>query len=205
MMRTAQPSLPANSARTFTSRTFTARNVALLGVLAALGSIVRISTVGIAGVETVFIVIILGGRVLGPRFGFLLGVLTMAVSSVLMGGFGPWTPFQLLGVGLVGLGAGVLPSASGWRELMLLATYGVLAAYAFGAFMNLWFWPFVTAGTSMSFVPGAPFGVNLSHFGLFTLITSTTTWDTVRAATTAIGIVAVGKFVLSALRRRVSR
>jgi energy-coupling factor transport system ATP-binding protein len=186
--------------------TSNARLVALLGVLAAIGSVLRITTLGIAGVETVFIVVILGARVLGARLGFVLGVTTIAVSSLILGGFGPWTLFQLIGVGLVGLGAGALPRLRGWRELTMLAIYGVTVAYLFGAFMNLWFWPFlVGANTSISFVPGAPLNENIARFGLFTLITSTLTWDTIRAFTTALGIALVGRFVLGALRRTTNR
>jgi hypothetical protein len=33
-------------------------------------------------------------------------------------------------------------------------------------------------------------------------VTSTSTWDTVRAVTTAVGIALVGQFMLRALRRR---
>jgi len=178
--------------------------IALLGVLAAVGSIVRITTVGIAGVETIFIVLILAGRVLGARFSFLLGLITVAVSSVIMGNIGPWTPFQMFACAWVGAGAGLLPfkKLRGWRELVLLATYGLVAAYVFGALMNLWFWPFaVGAGTTISYDAHASAMTNLSHFGLYTLITSTLTWDTVRAVTTVVGIALIGRYVLRALRR----
>ena len=180
------------------------RSIALLGVLAAVGSIVRITTVGIAGVETIFIVMILAGRVLGARFAFILGLVTVAVSSVVMGSIGPWTPFQMFACAWVGAGAGLLgmKNLRGWRELALLAFYGIVAAYIFGALMNLWFWPFaVGSGTSISYEAHASAVTNLSHFGLYTLITSTLTWDTVRALTTAIGIAVVGRYVLRALRR----
>jgi hypothetical protein len=180
------------------------RAIALLGVLAAVGSIIRISTVGIAGVETIFIVLILAGRVLGARFGFLLGLITVAVSSLVMGSLGPWTPFQMFACAWVGAGAGLLPlkKLRGWREIGLLASYGLIAAYVFGALMNMWFWPFaVGAGTSISYEAHASALENLSHFGLYTLITSTLTWDTVRAVTTVVGIVVVGRYVLRALRR----
>lgn len=180
------------------------RSIALLGVLAAVGSIVRVTTVGIAGVETIFIVLILAGRVLGARFAFILGLVTVAVSSVVMGSIGPWTPFQMFACAWVGAGAGLLgmKNLRGWRELALLAAYGIVAAYLFGALMNLWFWPFaVGAGTSISYEAHASAVTNLSHFGLYTLITSTLTWDTVRALTTAIGIAVIGRYVLRALRR----
>jgi ECF transporter, substrate-specific component len=168
------------------------RRVALLGVLAAVGSIVRIATVGIAGVETIFIVLILAGRAFGARFGFLLGLITIGVSSLIMGSIGPWTPFQMFAAAWVGAGAGLLPAKSlrGWREIV------------FGALMNLWFWPFaVGGGTSISYDPSAASGDNLARFGLYTLITSTLTWDTVRALTTVVGIGVIGRYVLAALRR----
>lgn len=182
----------------------TSRSIALLGVLAALGSIVRIATVGIAGVETVFIVLILAGRVLGARFGFLLGLTTIAVSSLVMGSIGPWTPFQMFACAWVGAGAGLMRFARlrGWPEIAILAIYGTLAAYLFGALMNLWFWPFaVGGGTTISYNADADFVTNISRFGLYTLLTSTLTWDTVRALTTVIGIAVVGPYVLRALRR----
>jgi hypothetical protein len=178
--------------------------IALLGVLAAVGSIVRITTVGVAGVETIFIVLILAGRVLGARFAFLLGLITVAVSSVIMGSIGPWTPFQMFACAWVGAGAGLLPfkKLRGWRELALLASYGLVAAYIFGALMNLWFWPFaVGTGTTISYDTHASALTNLSHFGLYTLITSTLTWDTVRAVTTVLGTALIGSYVLRALRR----
>jgi len=84
----------------------------------------------------------------------------------------------------------------------MLAAYGVVAAYAFGLIMNLWFWPFAVGyGTGISYVSGAPIGQNLASFGLYSLITSTLTWDTVRAVTSLVGILLVGPAALAALRR----
>ncbi|MCI4657591.1 ECF transporter S component [Cryobacterium zhongshanensis] len=197
---------------------YTAKTVALLGVLAAVGAAVRIAGTGVGGVEAVFILLILAGRVYGARFGLLLGLLTIAVSSVLWGGFGPWTPFQMFACGWVGAGAALLPRhragggsgvlgrlgprASARLEIAMLAGYGVVASYLFGLVMNLWFWPFaVGTGTGISYSPGAPLGTNLASFGLYSLVTSTLTWDTVRAVTTVLGICLVGPAALAALRR----
>ena len=84
----------------------------------------------------------------------------------------------------------------------MLCGYGVLASYVFGLLTNLWFWPFaVGAGTGISYVPGAPLGTNLSSFLLYSLLTSTAGWDTLRAVTTIIGITVVGRAILAALRR----
>ncbi|MGN8130088.1 ATP-binding cassette domain-containing protein [Paenarthrobacter sp. 22069] len=180
-----------------------AHTVALLGVLAAVGSAVRVASTGVGGVEAVFILLILAGRAFGARFGLLLGAATIAVSSALWGGIGPWTPFQIFACAWVGAGAGLLPRrVRGKAELWMLAGYGVVASYLFGLLTNLWFWPFaVGAGTGISYVPGAPLGTNLSSFLLYSLLTSTAGWDTLRAVTTVIGIAVVGRAILAALRR----
>lgn len=191
-----------------------ATTIALLGVLTAVGAAVRIAGTGVGGLEAVFIVLILAGRVFGARFGFLLGMLTILLSSVLWGGIGPWTPFQIFACGWVAAGAGLLPGLSRvpsrarpWVEIGMLAGYGILASYAFGLLMNFWFWPFaVGLGTDISYTAGAQITQNLASFALYSLLTSTLTWDTVRAVTTSVGLIAFGPAALAALRRaRVGR
>lgn len=180
-----------------------AHTVALLGVLAAVGSAVRVASTGVGGVEAVFILLILAGRAFGPRFGLLLGAATIAVSSALWSGIGPWTPFQIFACAWVGAGAGLLPRrVRGKAELWMLCGYGIVASYLFGLLTNLWFWPFaVGAGTGISYVPGAPLATNLSSFLLYSLVTSTAGWDTLRAITTIVGIAVVGRAILAAFRR----
>ena len=179
-----------------------AHTLALLGTLAAIGAAIRIVGTGVGGVEAVFILLILAGRAFGARFGLLLGMLTIALSSVMWGGIGPWTPFQMFACGWVGAVAGLLPRLRGWAEVALLTVYGVAASYMFGLVMNLWFWPFaVGGGTGISYEPGAPLHQNLASFLLYSLVTSTATWDTLRAITTVIGILVVGRAILAALRR----
>ncbi|WP_394553197.1 ATP-binding cassette domain-containing protein [Agromyces sp. MMS24-JH15] len=199
-----------------------ARVLALLGTLAAVGAAVRVAGTGVGGVEAVFVLLIIGGRVFGARFGFLLGVLVILLSSTMQGGFGPWTPFQAFACGWVGAGAGLLPRGrvgrdardpgtraararrARGREIALLSAYGVVASYAFGLVMNLWFWPFaVGAGAGISYVPDAPLAQNLGSFLLYSLVTSTASWDTLRAITSVVGLVVAGPAALAALRRAV--
>ncbi|HWT32436.1 MAG TPA: ATP-binding cassette domain-containing protein, partial [Microbacterium sp.] len=180
-----------------------AHTLAYLGVLAAIGTAVRIASTGVGGVEAVFILLVLAGRAFGARFGMLLGVATIALSSTVFGGIGPWTPFQMFACGWVGAAAGLLPRRPrGWAEIGMLCVYGAAASYVFGLLLNLWFWPFaVGSGAAISYVPGAPLGRNAVSFLLYSLVTSTAGWDTLRAATTVVGIVLVGRPVLAALRR----
>lgn len=192
--------------------------VAMLGTLTAVGMVMRFLGAGFGGIETALILLILAGRVFGARFGFLLGATVMLGSALLWGGVGPWLPFQVFAAGWVGAGAGLIPRqrrmrtpgasrvspplTAPWSEIGLLALYGALAAYLFGLLMNVWFWPFaVGGGTSISYEATAGLGENLMRFLTYSLVTSTLTWDTVRAITTVVGILLIGRPVLAALRR----
>ncbi len=179
-----------------------AKAIAMLGILAAINSALRPLGAGTAGIETVFFLLILSGRVFGAGFGFLLGSVSMFASALLTGGVGPWLPFQMLAASWVGLGAGMLPRrVKGRAEVAMLAAYGVVAAYAYGTIMNLWFWPFATGdGTDLSYVAGAPIGTNLHRFAVFDTATSLG-WDTGRAITNVVAIAVLGPAVLSTLRR----
>lgn len=175
--------------------------VAMLGVLAAVGAVLRPIGAGSAGVEMVFFLLVLAGRVFGPGFGFVLGAVTLFASALLTGGVGPWLPYQMLGAAWVGLGAGLLPPARGRWEIGLLAAYGAVAGLLYGWMLNFSFWPFaIGAGTGLSFEAGAPVLTNLHRFALFSLATSLG-WDLGRAATNVVMILLTGPAVLGALRR----
>jgi energy-coupling factor transport system substrate-specific component len=156
-------------------------------------------------------VLILAGRVFGPGFGFVLGCTSLFASALLTGGVGPWLPYQMLVSAWVGMGAGFLPRrVTGRAEIVMLAAYGVVAAYAYGLLLNLSSWPFVLGiavpgHTGLAFVPGDPLAQNLHRFLIYTLITSTGSFDTGRAITNAVAIVVLGPAVLATLRRAARR
>jgi len=194
-----------------------ARVLAILGVLSAIEGVLRGVSAGTAGVELVFFLLILGGRVFGAGFGFVLGCTSLFVSALVTAGVGPWLPYQMLGAAWVGMGAGLLPRRIGRRpvtgriEIGMLAVYGVVAAYVYGLLLNLQGWPLLTGVTvpghtgNLSFEPGASFGDNLATFLRYTLVTSTPGWDTGRAVTTAIAVCLLGSAVLTTLRRAARR
>ncbi|WP_248582457.1 ECF transporter S component [Nocardioides sp. InS609-2] len=185
-----------------------ARVLAILGVLSAVNAILRGLGAGTAGIELVFFLLILAGRVFGPGFGFALGCTSLFASALMTAGVGPWLPFQMLVSAWIGMGAGFLPRRfTGRAEIAVLVVYGVVSAYAFGLLMNLSSWPFtlgiVVPGHEggLSFVAGAPLVENLQRFGVYTLLTSTGSWDTGRAVTTALMLIVLGPAILSTLRR----
>lgn len=182
--------------------------VAMLGVLAATGAALRPIGAGTAGIEPMFFLMVLSGRVLGPGFGFVLGSVTMFSSALLTGGVGPWLPFQMLAMGWFTMGAGLLPGPDRLRgrgELALLAMYGFCAAFAYGTVMNLAGWPFMDAlASNVAFDPHADVPANLARFLAYCLATSLG-WDLGRAVVTVVLTLTLGATLLKALRRATRR
>ncbi|MEU6755804.1 ECF transporter S component [Streptomyces sp. NPDC046685] len=181
-----------------------AKAVAMLGVLAAVGAALRPLGAGTAGLEPMFFLMVLSGRVLGPGFGFVLGSVTMFASALLTGGVGPWMPFQMLAMGWFSLGAGLLPGPErirGRAELLMLAAYGFAGSFAYGTVMNLQGWVILQGmGQGVSFHPGDPVAANLARFVAYCLATSVG-WDLGRAALTVVLTLTLGATLLKALRR----
>ena len=178
-----------------------AKALALLGVLSAVNAGLRPLGAGTAGIELVFFLLVLAGRVFGPGFGFLLGCTSLFASAMITGGVGPWLPYQMFGAAFVGLGAGLLPRCRGRAEILLLAVYGFVSSYAYGLLLNLSFWPFVVdAGSSTAYLPGAANWFNLRRYLIFDSVTSLG-WDTMRALTNGVLILLTGRAILAALRR----
>ena len=183
-----------------------ARAVAMLGVLSAVVAVVRPFGAGAAGVETVFFLIVLAGRVFGPGFGFLLGNTGLFASALLTGGVGPWLPYQMFAAAFVGLGAGLLPGgeprgrAGRAGELVMLAAYAGLASILFGLLLNLSSWPFTVTHGDLAYVPGGGIDENLPRLLAYSLATSLG-WDLGRALTTGVLIVVTGPLLLRLLRR----
>lgn len=198
------PLLVAVVVATIADQGMDAKAVAMLGVLAAVGAALRPLGAGTAGLEPMFFLMVLSGRVLGPGFGFVLGSVTMFASALLTGGVGPWMPFQMLALGWFSLGAGLLPGPErirGRAELAMLAAYGFLGSFAYGTVMNLQGWVLLQGmGQGVSFHPGDPVPQNLARFVAYCAATSLG-WDLGRAVLTVVLTLTLGATLLKALRR----
>ena len=182
-----------------------AKALAMLGVLSAIDAALRPLGAGTAGIETVFFILVLAGRVFGAGFGFALGCTSLFASALLTGGVGPWMPYQMFGCAWVGMFAGLLPPLRGKAEVAMLAGYGALAGYFFGFMVNLSFWPFsIDPSSSIAYHPGLSFAAQWHRYLLFDATTSLG-WDTGRAVTDILAILIVGPAVLAAFRRAARR
>jgi energy-coupling factor transport system substrate-specific component len=191
-----------------------AKLIALLGILVAINSILRFIEAAFplpGGFSPIFFLIIATGYIFGPRFGFLMGALTLVVSSLITGLMGPWLPYQMFTAGWVGMTAALcqpavwlLKGEGTWREVLVLALFGGLWGVVFGAVMNIWFWPFATGPASQYWEPGISFFEILQRYGVFYLTTSLV-WDVVRSLGNVALTLVLGLPTLRALRRFQSR
>jgi len=182
--------------------TMNGATVAILGVLSAFAGLGRLLDLPGNNAGMLFLVV-LGGAAFGARFGLLLGMCTMAVSAFITGGIGPWLPFQMLALGWMGAGAGLLSLATarvGARlEVVALAGYAWVWGFLYGAIMNLWFWPFQRGG-SLSWYPGLGLAETLHRYWSFYVATSLG-WDAATALANALLVLILGIPVLRSLRR----
>jgi ECF-type transporter family protein/squalene-hopene cyclase-like protein/prenyltransferase/squalene oxidase-like repeat protein len=116
-----------------------ARVVALVATLAALAVVGRLAFAAVPNVKPTTDIVLFAGYALGAVPGFAVGAVTALVSNVFLSQ-GPWTPWQMVGWGAVGVVGALLARVLRDREpgrLVLAAVCG-LAGLAFGAWMDLY-------------------------------------------------------------------
>ena len=79
---------------------------------------------------------VISGMYLGGEAGFLVGALSALLSNFIFGQ-GPWTPFQMIAWGIIGLSAGWL-SPLLKKNKIFAVSYGVLSGIAFSLVMDVW-------------------------------------------------------------------
>jgi energy-coupling factor transport system substrate-specific component len=111
--------------------------LAMVATLAALAALGRIAFAPLPNVKPTTDIVFLTGYVLGGAPGFAVGALA-ALSSNLFFGQGPWTPWQMVAWGLIGvLGAAWSPLTRGRLPRIATAALLVLCAFLYGALTNL--------------------------------------------------------------------
>jgi len=186
------------------SRQMNAKLVAALGVLTALNAVLRLPS-GLGDSPTFFFLPVLLGYAYGARFGFLHGALSLFVSALLTVGIGPWLPFQMLAMGWLGMGAAALGAlrlrTGSWIEVLALAAYAYAACMLFGVLMNLYFWPFSAGQSGLAWQPGLSLAETGRRYWAFYVVLGSLAWDTLRAISTSLLILLLGRPLLRELRR----
>jgi len=121
----------------FEGRKPQARELVIIAVLCALGVAGRAAFFMLPEFKPVWALTIIAGVAFGGETGFLVGAMTMLASNVMFSQ-GPWTPWQMFAMGLIGFLAGVLFRKGLLRRGRLsLCLYGALACVViYGGIMN---------------------------------------------------------------------
>ena len=121
----------------FEGRKPQARALVLSAVLGALNVAGRAAFFMLPEFKPVVAMTILAGVAFGGETGFLVGAMTMLVSNMLFSQ-GPWTPWQMFAMGIIGWLAGVLYRKGVLRRGRLsLCIFGVIAStIIYGGIMN---------------------------------------------------------------------
>lgn len=121
----------------FEGRKPKARELVTIAVLCAIGIAGRSLFFMLPQFKPVLALTIIAGVAFGGETGFLVGAVTMLVSNILFSQ-GPWTPWQMFAMGIIGFIAGVL-FKKGWlrRNRVSLAVFGAFTAVIiYGGIMN---------------------------------------------------------------------
>lgn len=123
----------------FEKRKASAYEVVLIAVLVTLAVVGRLLFIAIPNVKPVFAIVIIAGAFLGPSRGFVVGSMTAFVSNFMFGQ-GPWTPYQMLAWGIMGLVAGLIGQKMlGHKYPVAICAYGFIASFVFhGLITDIW-------------------------------------------------------------------
>ena len=118
-----------------------ARVVALVAALAALAVVGRLAFAAIPNVKPTTDIVLFAGYALGAAPGFCVGAVTALVSNIFLSQ-GPWTAWQMVGWGAVGVAGALVARLARGREpnRFVLALLCALAGLAFGAWMDVYQW-----------------------------------------------------------------
>ena len=121
----------------FEGRKPQARELVLIATLCAIGVAGRAAFFMLPNFKPVLALVIICGVALGGETGFLVGAMTMLVSNIMFGQ-GPWTPWQMFAMGVIGFLSGVLyRKGLIGRSKLSLCIFGALCAIViYGGIMN---------------------------------------------------------------------
>ncbi|NMA49833.1 MAG: ATP-binding cassette domain-containing protein [Tissierellia bacterium] len=140
-----------------------ARELVVIAVLCAIGVAGRGAFFMLPQFKPVAAIVIISGVAFGAESGFLVGAMTMFLSNV-MYSQGPWTPWQMFAMGIIGFLSGILFRKGVLRrDRVSLAVFGGITVFlVYGGIMNpasvLMFqsnitWPMILT----SYITGVPF------------------------------------------------
>ena len=173
----------------FEGRKPKARELVVIAVLCAMGVAGRSAFFMLSQFKPVMALVIIAGVSLGGEAGFLVGAVTMLTSNILFSQ-GPWTPWQMFAMGIIGFLAGVL-----FRKGLLRRSRGTLAC--FGAFAAVFLYGGIMNPASALMYSGQSVSLKL----LLAYYVSGLPMDLIHAAATVLFLLIAGEPMLEKLDR----
>ena len=116
------------------------KEVSLIIIYSAFTAVARIPFVSLPSVQPCSYLIFSAGFVFGPLIGFIIGANTALISNFMLGQ-GPWTLYQIIGWGLIGIIGGLLNYTKEKRpNKWINVIIGFSLGFIYGWLLNLWFW-----------------------------------------------------------------
>jgi len=121
----------------FEGRKPQARELVIVAVLCALGVAGRAAFFALPQLKPVAALVIISGVAFGGETGFLVGAITILVSNIMFGQ-GPWTPWQMFAMGIIGFLSGLIFRKGFLRPTRLsLSVFGGFSALViYGGLVN---------------------------------------------------------------------
>lgn len=120
----------------FEKRSSRSRRLVIIAVMTALSVVGRFIFAAIPAFKPICAIVIISAIWLGPECGFMVGSLSIFISNFYFGQ-GPWTPFQMVAFGILGVIAAWL-SKPLKKSKLALAAYGAFAGLAYSCIMDIW-------------------------------------------------------------------
>lgn len=112
-----------------------AREITVTAVMIAIGVIGRAAFFMLPQFKPMTAVVIISGIALGGETGFVVGAMSALVSNMLVGQ-GPWTPWQMFALGIIGFISGLIFNDKNFeRKKLIVGIYGFFAAFVIYGFI----------------------------------------------------------------------
>ncbi len=114
-----------------------ARELVIISIMVALSVSMRLLFAPIPAFKPISAIVIISGIAFGMESGFMVGALSALLSNIYFGQ-GPWTPFQMLSWGIIGVIAGFIFKRDKLPNYILLVFIAIIGGVIYSLMMDVW-------------------------------------------------------------------
>lgn len=128
-------------------QSLSSKEISFIAVYSAFTAIARVPFIALPNIQPCSYLIFCAGLVFGPLIGFMIGLNTTVLSNFIAG-HGPWTIYQIIAWGLIGIIGGLIHifvenmekrmKSNNFR--FIISIIGFFLGLVYGLIMNIWSW-----------------------------------------------------------------